>query len=230
MIIFLISCRKNIPRGQLIKASGYVIDYVKNKRLSNVTVYLYGAHATFYGVYFYTETLDSVVSDSIGNFSLKYPAEGNNVDYALGIGNVVYGGYTGQTNCVVDVLHPLYRFNYSHQLDNIAISVRELNYVRVNLRVLSNPYDSLWLDISTNSGELFLRHLIVGKSIDTSILTRCLPNAVNNFEYKILAVRLEDSSSNFIRRMTDTITANLVDTVVVSKTIKSTYNIPLTPY
>jgi hypothetical protein len=225
-----VSCRKDVPKGQLIKASGFVVDNMKNKRLSHVTVYLYGAHATFYGVYFGMLPLDSAVSDNNGNFSLTYGAEGNSVDYALGIGNVVYGGYTGQTNCVVDVLHPLYPFNYSHQLDNIAISARELNYVRINLRVLSNPYDSLWLDISTNSGELFLRHLIFGTSIDTSILTRCLPNAVNNFEYKILAVRLEDSSSNFIRRIADTINVSFVDTVVVSKTIKSTYNIPLMPY
>ena len=37
-------CRKNIQAGVNIRADGFVIDSVKNKKLSNVTVYLISGH------------------------------------------------------------------------------------------------------------------------------------------------------------------------------------------
>jgi hypothetical protein len=228
-LLLLASCRKDVPKGAVIQANGFVIDSVKNKRLSNVTIYLYGAHSNFYGVYYDIGPLDSTISDIDGNFSLEYSAEGTSIDYALAIGNVVYGGYTSQNNYVVDVVHPLYPFNYSRLLRNVALRARELNYARINLKVLSNPYDTLYLDVSTTYGELFLRNLFIGKSIDTFILTRYLPDATNTFEYQILSRQLLDSGW-FIRRMTDTLAAKMDDTITISKTINSAYDIPLAPY
>jgi hypothetical protein len=223
------SCRKDIPKGQLIQADGFVIDSVINKKLSNVTVYLYGAHATFYGVFYGGDPLDSAISDSNGNFSIKYSAEGHSVDYSLAVGNVIYGGYSGQNNCVIDASHPSSPFNYSHHISNLAVCARKLNYARVNLKVISNPYDTLYLDVSTTYGELFIRNQIVGKSIDTSFLTRYLPNRTNTLEYKIISYRLLDSGW-FLRRMPDTLAPELDDTVVVTKVLNSTYEIPLKPY
>ncbi|WP_298296241.1 hypothetical protein [Hydrotalea sp.] len=230
ILLFLPACRKDVPKGQLIQATGFVIDSVKNKKLSDVTVYLYGAHSTFYGVYYDDGPLDSTISDKDGNFSIKYNAEGNSVDYALAIGNVVYGGYTNQTNYVIDISHPIYIFDYSYQLTDVALKARELNYARVNLKVLSNPYDTLYLDVSTTYGELFLRNRFIGRSVDTSFLTRYLPNTTNIFEYKILSSRIVDSATMFIRRMPDTLQSVLKDTIVISKIINTTYNIPLKPY
>ena len=229
-MLVLTACRKDVPKGQLIQANGFVIDSVKNKKLSNVTVYLYGAHSTFYGVYYDVGPLDSTISDKDGNFLIKYSAEGNSVDYALAIGNVIYGGYTNQPNYVIDISHPMYIFNYSHQLNNVALKARELNYAIVNLKVLSNPYDTLYLDVSTTFGELFLRNIIIGKSVDTSFLTRYLPAETNIFEYKILSAQVVDSATMFIRRMRDTLVLTIKDTVIISKKINSTYDIPLEPY
>jgi len=228
-ILLLTACRKDVPKGQLIQANGFVIDSVKNKKLANVTVYLYGAHANFYGVYYDDGPLDSTISDNNGNFSIKYAAEGTSVDYALAIGNVVYGGFTAQNNYVVDVLHPLYPFNYSHQLNNVSLSARELNYARVNLKVQANPYDTLYLDVSTRYGELFLRNIFVGAGIDTSFLTRYLPDATNIFTYQILSRQLLDSGW-FIRRMPDTLGPNNMDTIIISKTFNTTYDIPIQAY
>lgn len=230
ILLFLVSCRKEVPKGQLIQANGYVVDSVKNKRLSNVKVYLYGGHATFYGVFYTVGPLDSVVSDKDGNFSLQYRAEGNSVDYALAIGNVVYGGFSGQTDYVIDISHPIYTFNYSHQLNNVTLKARELNYAIVNLKVLSNPYDTLFLDVNSTQGEFFLRHQFIGPSIDTSILTRYLPDATNVMEYKILSTRVADSATMFLRRMPDTLPPATQDTILISKVINSTYEIPLKAY
>ena len=225
----MIACRKDVPKGQLIQANGFVIDSVKNKRLSNVTVYLYGAHYNFYGIYYDDGPFDSTISDNNGNFSIKYNAEGTSIDYALAIGNVVYGGYTGQNNYVVDVYHPKYPFNYSHRLNNVSLSARELNYARVNLKVQANPYDTLYLDVRTMSGELFLRNIFVGASIDTSFLTRYLPDAANIFTYQILSRKLLDSGW-FIRRMPDTLEPSIIDTLIISKSLNTSYDIPLESY
>ena len=229
-ILVLSACRKPVPEGQLITANGFVFDSLKNKKLANVTVYLYGAHSTFYGVYYDDGPFDSTKSDNNGNFSIKYNAEGKSVDYALAVGNVVYGGFTSQNNFVVDIKHPFYPFKYSHQLNNVELRARELNYARINLKVLSNPYDTLYLDVSTTYGELFLRHILVGNSLDTSFLTRYLPGEINFFEYKILSSRVVDSATMYIRRMRDTMTSTMVDTAIISKSINSTYDIPLEHY
>jgi hypothetical protein len=228
--LVLTACRKDIPKGQLIQANGFVFDSVKNEKLSNATVYLYGAHSTFYGVYYDVGPLDSTISDNNGNFSIKYNAEGNSVDYGLAIGNVVYGGFTNQNNFVVDIHHPLYPFKYSHQLNNVELRARELNYARVNLKVSSNPYDTLYLDVNTTYGELFLRNIFIGRSVDTSFLTRYLPGEINIFEYKILSAQVVDSATMFIRRMRDTLAPTVKDTAIISKKINSTYDIPLESY
>jgi len=229
MLVLLTACRKDVAKGQIIQANGFVIDSVKNKRLSDVTIYLYGAHSNFYGVYYDFGPLDSAISDIDGNFSLNYSAEGQSIDYALAVGNVVYGGYTSQNNYVVDVVHPLYPFNYSHLLRNVALRARELNYARINLKVLSNPYDTLYLDISTYYGELYLRNLFIGTSIDTSILTRYLPDALNTFDYHISSTYLLDSGW-YRRTMTDSLVTKMDDTITISKTFNSAYDIPLAPY
>lgn len=229
-VLLLSACRKPVPQGQLIQANGFVFDSVKNKNLPNVTVYLYGAHSTFYGVYYDDGPFDSTKSDNNGNFSIKYNAEGKSVDYALAVGNVIYGGFSSQNNFVVDSKHPFYPFKYSHQLNNVELRARELNYARVNLKVLSNPYDTLYLDISSSHHELFLRHILVGSSLDTSFLTRYLPGDTNFFEYKILSSRVVDSATMFIRRLRDTLTSTTVDTAIISKNINSTYDLPLENY
>src|ERR1700733_13307269 len=220
-LLLLTSCVKDIPKGQLIQADGFVIDSVINKKLSNVTVYLYGAHATFYGVFYGGEPLDSTISDSNGNFSIKYSAEGHSVDYSLAVGNVIYGGFSGQNNYVIDASHPSSQFNYSHHISNLAVCARKLNYARVNLKVMSNPYDTLYHDVTTAYGELFIRNQFVGNRIDTSFITRYLPNRTNTFEYKIISYQLLDSGW-FLRRLADTLAPKPDDTVVITKVLNST--------
>ena len=181
-------------------------------------------------MYYDVGPLDSTLTDNNGNFSIKYTAEGNSVDYALTVSNLINGGYSNQSNYVNDLSHTLYIFNYSRQLNNVAIIARLLYYARVNLKVLSNPYDTLYLDVISIDGSLFIRKEIIGTSVDTTFLTRYLPDARNIFEYNILSVGLEDSSTGFLRRMPDTLQSILKDTVVIAKTINSTYDIPLKQY
>ncbi|KAI9447033.1 hypothetical protein F5148DRAFT_1292497 [Russula earlei] len=214
--------------GQIIQASGFVTDSVKNKRLPNVTIYLMGAKQTFYGVYYTLGPLDSTVSDNNGNFSFSYTAQGDCVDYGLVIGMSTYGGYTHQNNYVVDVFHPEYHFNQAYQLNNIVLKARELNYVKFNLKVLSNPYDTLNINFSTGHGELFLQYQFIGSGIDTSLLMRYVPNEAAYLRYFIYSSRLYDSAYN--RQGADTFQLALKDTAVISKTFNTTYDIPIKHY
>lgn len=224
----LLSCHKDVPAGTLIQANGFVIDSVKNKRLSNATIYLYGATQNFYGIYYDIGPLDSTVSDNDGNFSLRYTATGNSIDYALAVGSVIYGGYSSQKNYVVDVAHDKYLFNFSHQLHNVIVRARELNYLRLNLKVVSNPYDTMVVFFSTNSGEFSSSiYKLTGNSLDTSILTRCLPDAANDIFYEIEPWMAPDT---LFRREIDTITANLADTITINKTFNSTHDLPVQTY
>ena len=227
-LFFKTACRKKISEGTLIQASGYVIDSVKNKRLPNVKIFLFGGKATFfYGMHYTEGPLDSAMSDNNGNFSLTYNAEGNSIDYALTINYVQKVDNTSQVNYVMDFNHPLYKFNYGHELTNVAISARELNYARVNLKIDANPYDTLYFDMYSNHGEFTLRNRITGTKADTSFLTRYLPNATNYFDYRILSAPKRAGDSAVHRDLSDSIPPGANDTIMISKTIHSTYDLPL---
>ena len=220
LIIFIcISCRKEVQQGQIIKANGFVIDSIKNKKLPNVKMYLFGGKQTFYGVYYTIGPLDSTVSDNNGNFSIKYAAEGKSIDYALMIGKLGYGGYSyqGNINYVVDVTHSVYPFNYTYELKDVAIKARELNYTKIALRVLYNPYDTFYIRIFPPYGQFYLSYLIKGQNIDTVIYTRTLPNFQNNISY--CAEKNRPDSGSVSRKITDTLNTNLQDTLSVTKTI-----------
>lgn len=226
-LFFLTACRKNVSEGTLIRSSGYVIDSVKNKRLPNVKIFLFGGQSSFSGVYYTEGPLDSTISDNNGNFSLTYHAEGNSTDYALTINYVDKVDNTSQINYVMDINHPLYKFKYSHELNNVAISARELNYARVNLKINANPYDTLYFEMYTNYREFTLRNRIIGTTVDTSFLTRYLPYATNSSDYKILSRPKRAGDSAVYRNLSDTIPPGANDTIVISKTIHSTYGLPL---
>jgi hypothetical protein len=239
VIIFLIiisltscqsSCEKNIAKGTIINANGFVIDSVKNKRIPNATLYLFGGHQPFGSpIVFSGPALDSTVSDQNGNFQLQYTAEGNSLDYALGVTrNALYGFNQYPMNYVADPFHLLYVFKGATQLTNIAISARELNYALINLKVLSNPYDSLYFSISSPEYyNLGSNYLFIGNTIDTSILIRCLPNSTYRFFYSISAKQLIDSG--YVRERIDSSNITLVDTTIITTTINSTYDFPLQP-
>ncbi|MEJ0081503.1 MAG: hypothetical protein WDM78_11305 [Puia sp.] len=71
-------------------------------------------------------------------------------------------------------------------------------------------------------------YTLTGNSIDTSILMRCLPDARNYLFYEIEPEVVQDSFK--FRREIDTVTANLADTLTISKTFNSAYDILLQPY
>ena len=236
-LISLTACRKAVEVGKNVSASGIVFDAVKNKALPNAKLYLYGAGQTFYGVYYSNGPIDSTISDNLGKFNIHFVADGNSIDYGLTLGNLGYGGYAygNQTNYVVDNLEPMFKFNYSTSISNAVVKARELNYTKVHLKVTANPYDSFYLNTSASG----VASLVIGQSIDTTITVRHLPNEKNYFKYFTQSLRdtigLAALNSNpdpnthhfgVLRFVIDTITANMSDTITISKTFPNSLLIP----
>lgn len=226
------SCRKDIPKGQFIKADGALIDFFQSKSLPNVKIYLFGGqYSNWRGlqVEYDTIPLDSVTTDINGNFSLAYYADGKNADYALGI----VGDYlhpTNTENYLPDPTQPLYKFNFAYDLNNITINARQLHKAFVTLQITSNPYDTLLFRIyDATSGQSIAEYQLFGKSIDVTLDTRYLPLSKNIFEYSVETYGLSDSASHYFRMTSDTLNFGNVDSAFISKKFNSTYELPLVP-
>jgi hypothetical protein len=229
-IISITACRKKIEAGKNINVSGIVFDPVKNKPLPNAKLYLYGSKQTFYGTYYTNGPLDSTISDNLGKFTIHFTAKGNSVDYGLTIGDF---GYYSPKNYVVDNLEPMFKFNHSTSISNAVVRARELNYTKVHLKVIVNPYDSFYLRTSASGVE----SLAIGQSIDTTIVVRHLPNEKNYYDYYTKSLRdtigLAALNSNpnthhfgVLRLITDTIMTNMSDTISINKTFPNSLLIP----
>ena len=227
----LTSCRKEVPIGTKVTATGIVLDSVKNKVLANAKLYLFGAHQTFYGIGYSEGPLDSTVSDNNGKFSINFNADGKSIDYGLQLGVLEYGGYVynNQTNYVIDYTQPLFKFNYSTNISNAVVRGRELNFTKIRLKVLANPFDTFLVRTDVL---IRIATLIKGQSIDTTIIVRHLPNQQNVIQYYTESLRdtvgLAALNSNpnvhlySVRRMlADTINAGMSDTLYLNKTIQN---------
>ncbi len=226
------SCRKDVPKGQLITANGVVMDISQQKPIPSAKVYLFGAHKNIGAggltVYYDTPALDSVTTDANGSFTLKYVAAGNSYDYALGIARELFQTENDE-NFLPDANQPIYKFNLSYNLSDVTISAKQLKNSNVTLHILSNPYDTLFFRIySASTGQTFAKFQFFGKSIDTELSTHYLPLSLNVFEYYVRTIPLTDSG--YVRLLSDTLNAGNVDTFFVSKKLNSTYEIPLKLY
>jgi hypothetical protein len=231
-VLSIQSCRKEIPKGQLITANGVVMDLSQQKTIALAKVYLFGGHKSNgpggITIFYDTPPLDSVTTDANGRFTLKYVATGNSYDYALGVARELFQ-IGNDERLLPDANEALYKFNFAYSLNNLIINAKELNNANVTLQILSNPYDTLFFKIySASTGQTFAKFQFFGKSIDTKLSTHCLPRSENVFEYYVRTIPLTDSG--YVRLLSDTLNVGNVDTVFVLKKLNSTYEIPLKPY
>lgn len=226
------SCRKEVPKGQIITANGIVMDMLQQKPIPSAKVYLFGGHKSIgsggVSVFYDTPALDSVITDANGSFTLKYVAAGNSFDYALGIARGIF--QTGNDEKVLpDANQSIYKFNFAYNLNDVTIRATQLQNASVTLQILSNPYDTLFFRIySASTGQTFAKFQFFAKSVDIKLSTHYLPLSLNVFEYYVRTIPLTDSG--YVRLLSDTLNAGNVDTIFVSKKLNSTYEIPLKPY
>jgi hypothetical protein len=208
--VLLSSCAKDIKKGTRIFASGFVIDTVKNKNLAFAKVYLVGGKVRgSNGVTYYYNYVDSTLTDVNGNFSIDYKAERNSVDYVLEVASDdKFGSNEYQ------------QFQFENNETNVRLKSQELNFLKLNLKVDFNRYDTFYIYPSHG----FTKRLI-GRSIDTAVLLKVLPNNANTITYRIMSIG--NDSGAIYRKITDTLNIGLTDTTNISKRIFSTYQMPL---
>lgn len=232
-------CWKSIEKTNTRSISGIVRDEVKQKNLPFAKLYLYGARASLNEVQYSEGPLDSITADNAGKFSFQFEPMGDFIDYGLRLGEIVYGGfnYGNESNYVIDFKEPIYKCNYRKNIADAIVKARELNYTKIQLKVISNPFDSFYVRAYTFG---FRRPvLVIGQSIDTTIIIRHLPNEWNVFQFYTEALRdtaglvalnsdpNPNSRKYTIRRMVaDSLFVDLRDTFVVAKVISSSLNMP----
>lgn len=151
----------------------------------------------------------STKTDSQGKFSFLYSAEGSSYDYAL----------EALTSESIES-HDTYSLRWNYNQTDIRICVRELNYTKLFLKVESNPYDTLYL--YTYLTERMVK--LTGRSIDTFLYLRNMPNCENSVFYKISTMTRD--SGYISRELEVKYLTDLKDTVTITKNIFSTYSIP----
>jgi len=102
---------------------------------------------------------------------------------------------------------------------------RELNYTKLHLKVLANPFDTI--KVRTNA--IRQATLIRGQSIDTMILLRHLPNQQNIIDYYTESIRdtVGFIPGTYIRRIIkDTLQTGMADTIYHNKIITNSSLMP----
>ena len=234
LLLTLVSCRKVIEAGTVIKASGTLMDPVKQKPLPNAWLYLYGAKGGFYGMYYSQGPLDSTLTDNNGNFSIQYIAKGESVDYGLALQPSIGEYINRNPGYMSDYTEPIFKFNYARNINNAIVKGRELNFLKIHLKVNSNPFDSFYV---RNYIQIQSPVLLKGKSIDTTFVMRQLPRELNFIQYYTESLRdtagLAALNSNpnahlysVTRMIKDTMIPGMEDTVFIEKTIDSSLSMP----
>ena len=229
-VCLLTSCRKDVPKGTLISANGYVVDTVTGQRVPGATVYLVGGTAVWGmpAVGYANPPLDSTTADGQGNFTLSYRARGNYVDYALTVANIAAHETLPGARCIpASQAMPWLPFQYAHSLSDVALPVLATEPMKLHLVVGTNPYDTLYLRLYTPDAMLYLDDTFIGPRIDTTLTFPCLPQARNILWYRIFSSVLTDSNTTFYRLAMDSLQPPPGDTPILERNFPSAYDIPL---
>ena len=199
-----ITCKKAIPSNVITTVKGFVIDTVKNKRLSNATVIIEGCGEANFRT-FCTDSLTSTKTNTNGELDISFRGNGHSTGY--------------EASVVTDE-----NYDYSTfirlkpgESNNIILYAREKNYLKANIKILNNPFDTL---VVLSAGST--KHIIYGRTSDTLLYFRVLPNALN-----LMVFSAFDKSVGRFRRLLDTLQITMLDTTIYSKIIPNVQLFPL---
>lgn len=203
LITTVLSCKKAIPENVVTTVNGYVIDNVKNKRLPNATVAIYGCNYTTFKISC-AEPITTTTTDANGDFSITFNSNGRSIGFEI---KVNYDENYDYTSIV-----PL----KEGKVNTVKIEAREFNYLKTHLIITANPFDTL-VSVSSN-----VRHIFYGQTLDTTIMNRVLPNATNRIIYTAW-----DKNAGKYRRLIDILQIGSQDTINYSRVLPNVNTFPL---
>lgn len=238
--ILFLSCHKQSGAPALFTVKGQVVDTATHRVLSNVKVYLAGGSSYLGAVTYDLPELDSAVTDAHGNFVLQHTTQTSYGLYALTVEVATQDGYRPQPNCYPDSYPPGYSYPEPYILfypvhpgsdAPVTVYARAVGLTRLNLKVDSNPYDTLVLlgyTIATPGAAW--SEILTGPSVDTTFWVPTQPLVANTIQVAILTVGLRDSVNpglNMHRMDEYTVTPGALDTPVLNVRYASAYDIKL---
>ncbi len=202
LLMVMASCAKNFDGDKVTVVRGYVIDSVKNKKLPNAKVSIYGCvHTTF--KISCSNLIATTRTDTNGEFEISFKPNGR------------YTGFEAQIDYDEN-------YDFSSKIsingdteNTIVITAREFNYLKTRLIITNNPFNKLFVR-SRNTG-----HILYGQSLDTIIMNRVLPNSLNSIIYSTW-----DSSVGKYRQLIDTFSVGNQDTVNYMKVLPDVSTFP----
>lgn len=220
-----------------VKVSGIVMDTVKKKPLPNAKLYLRGGNPQRrIDLTYWSSVLGIFVADKDGKFSLTFTASTAYRFYGFTLGYEVPDGYSFQENYCVDPARQVSILEPVKNTENFVVLGRELNFLKLHLKVLSNPIGGLFMTLSPN----FQYAYSDGNPIDTTLTFKIIPNYYNNIYFSTYSRRdtfgLDSLNATLPpnqplyyneRELTYPIYTNLNDTMYFDITFKSILNFPV---
>lgn len=197
----LYSCDNSIPSNLLTKVKGKVLDSVKNKYLLNAKVLLYGCKSYTYGISC-TELIDSTRTDNNGDFNFTFRTGEGNYGYEVEVDETENHTRDYSSNLSISI--------EAGKKNNVIVPARELNYLKIRLNILDNPFVPLIM-LATNS-----RIIIYENKKDTTFVLRVLPNSEDLLIYSVI-----DTKEGRYRKRIDTLQIDFRDTTYITREIRT---------
>lgn len=203
--IFLVTCKKVKP-GISTSVSGFAIDSVKNKRLANASVVIYGCKInSMNGSRLCADSLVGVKTDLKGDFNISFVSDGNYIGYNA---EISYNDINYQPKNSV-------KLNTGVK-NSVILSAIELSILKLDLKILSNPIG----EISARSSKT--SHFLKGNSNDVILYFKVYPNMKNDVHLAVW-----DSKIGRYRRIIENISIESLDTTTYQKIIQTTDDFPV---
>jgi len=213
ILFILTSCWKEVSPNINISVSGYVVDTVKNKNIKNVKVVILGYKYSICLLCFNHQLYDTVKSirtNDNGTFSMSFITNGKSDAYRIVVDRPKDDNYT-LTNIEKGNKVELKVGNNA----NIRLQVREFTKLKAHVKILNNPYDTLYLDMNFynkyQDNAFYKKH-----SIDTTITFNVLPMSKETLQF---STWIKSKNYELWSLTLDTITLKMDDTTFYSKTI-----------
>jgi hypothetical protein len=195
--ILLGQCKKVEP-GITTTVRGYVIDSVKNKRLANAGIIIYGCNITYTpGARACRDSVAGGRTNAKGDFNFSFVSDGNYMSYAIEGERDVNYWFNKEKRLTVGITNDL------------VLGATENSYLKMHLVVLNNPFNSM-IVFGGSSG----RHRIQGISKDTIIYFRASSWA--NISYTVV------DAAGKTRSLREDVRLENTDTTSYQKIIQNT--------
>ena len=201
--VLFIACKKPIASNVRTIVKGYVVDVVKNKKLTNATVIINSCHEANFRT-FCNDSLTSTKTNLNGEFEVSFQGDGKSIGFEASVKTDENYDYSTDLTLTAG------------KVNNIELHAREKSFLRANIHITNNPINPLAiLSIGT-------KHVIYNRSIDTLLYFRVLPMSPNLIIYSAW-----DTSVGRYRQLIDTLQITMQDTTLYRKILPNVQSFPI---